>query len=733
MGRPREEWEALRASVLARNAPRVPAQRPAFDRTSIVLGFNQDKVPVILPEITRLQHAHVIGSIGSGKSSFLEHCIRQDVLKGRGVCVVDPHGNHPDSLYRKLLTWLHAEGFTAGGKRERVIHLLDPNAPEYTIGFNPLALPAPTTRPEVVSSVVLQAFERVWGDEDTHAKPTIRRVLKGTFTALAELRLTLAEAEFLYDAYDTHGVRRLVLSKIKDRYARGVINDLHQIATEDKTKRDFRAEVVGPINRIAEFVSNEAIRTIIGQRTRTLDIGAALDGGHIILANLAGGDLVEAADAELVGRLLVRMFFFHAKRRHQKPITPYWLYLDECQLYLSGDIQMMLAEVRKFGLGVVLSHQFLSQLGEAEDELRVAVRNSTKLKAVFNIADHIDAEELAQSVMTLDLEQPVKASVRPTVVGHQRVKLESEGTSEQQSVTEMRTDMTGESVGRTVSYSESEGESFAEGESSAESEALSASDAASSMISSGSATGAMTAEMMLPATGWLASPDVVGMSEGASAMTHNSQASGVSSSAGSMSGTSRGTSSMHAVTSASAWGKSVSRAKHSAMSIGQAASRGQARTHGTHEAIEPIYALLPSTFHSKDNALYMAAQMLRCLNTGSAYVRYFDRMGAKETFLAVPRVTESVLSDDAFAALRDRVLSQSPSASPTDQAREHVAARERAIINAAREASAPPEPTPPAEYRVQKSRPPVEPKSPTEYRTKKERAPKAKKDEREKS
>jgi len=277
LGRSKERWKALSTAVLARNAPRPPTPRPASDRTAIVLGFNQDKVPVVLPEITRLQHAHVIGSIGSGKSSFLEHCVRQDVLKGRGVCVVDPHGNHPDGLYRKLLTWLHAEGFTTGGRRERVIHLIDPNAPGYTVGFNPLALPSPTTRPEVISNVVLEAFERVWGDEDTHAKPTIRRVLKATFTALAELTLTLAEAEFLYDPYDTHGVRQLILSKIKDRYARTVITDLHQIAIEDRTKRDFRAEVVGPINRIAEFVSNETIRTIIGQRKCALDVGGALD------------------------------------------------------------------------------------------------------------------------------------------------------------------------------------------------------------------------------------------------------------------------------------------------------------------------------------------------------------------------------------------------------------------------------------------------------------------------
>jgi hypothetical protein len=77
-----------------------------------------------------------------------------------------------------------------------------------------------------------------------------------------------------------------------------------------------------------------------------------------------------------------------------------------------------------------------------------------------------------------------------------------------------------------------------------------------------------------------------------------------------------------------------------------------------------------------------------------------------------------VLSDDAFAAVRDRVLSQSPSASPTDQAREHVEARERAIINAAQKASEPPEPATPAEFRVKKTRPAPEPKTSAGYRTK---------------
>src|SRR5438128_2057983 len=91
-----------------------PAPAPTLplpvDRSAIVLGRNQGGAPVLLPEQLRLQHAHVIGTTGSGKTKFLEHCIQQDIASGRGVCVVDPHGNHPDSLYRSVLGWLDERG-----------------------------------------------------------------------------------------------------------------------------------------------------------------------------------------------------------------------------------------------------------------------------------------------------------------------------------------------------------------------------------------------------------------------------------------------------------------------------------------------------------------------------------------------------------------------------------------------------------------------------------------------
>jgi hypothetical protein len=93
----------------------------------------------------------------------------------------------------------------------------------------------------------------LWGEEDTHGKPTIHRILKGTFAALAELGMTLAEADLLFAHRDTLGVRELMIARLTERYALKVFSDLDELAKVDRTGMRFRDEVVGPLNRLAEF------------------------------------------------------------------------------------------------------------------------------------------------------------------------------------------------------------------------------------------------------------------------------------------------------------------------------------------------------------------------------------------------------------------------------------------------------------------------------------------------
>jgi hypothetical protein len=617
-----------KAEVAAKFGPPRPRREVICpDLTAIVLGRSPDGRPVVLPELPRLEHMHVIGDTGSGKSTFLKHCIRQDIQRGRGVCVVDPHGNHPDGLYRSMMLWLYEKGY----HKTRTVHLVDPNAPTHTVGFNPLERPDKETDLSVIANTTLDAFERVWGDEDTLAKPTIRRVLKGTFSALAELGLTISDAELLLDPHDKKGVRAWALSKLTDRYSRGVLDDLHQMALDERNKRDFRAEVMGPKNRLAEFVSAPTIRTIIGQTARALDIRAALDEGHIILVNLSPGTRVSDADAELLGRLLTRFIFFHAKRR-RRPDIPFFFYLDECQRYLSGDVPELLGEARKYGLGCVLGHQWLAQLGQPDDPIREAVLNGPNLKVVFRLKNPKEAEELAETVIPFDLEQPITALTKPAVVGYERTTFKSWGTAEHRA----------QSSAKASSFSESDSESEGESESS------------SAMAAEGLSA---STSMMVPTTGWMVTPEMMTAGTGSS----NSSAGG------SQSGSSR------------TWARSTTRSESSV----KANMEGTSTSEGVTEGIVPVFKDLPGGVHSLENVRYMAARELRSLGRGNAFISYVGIDGWKGAKVAVARVLEAQAPAEGADGVRSAMLNASPSALPTPDAQAAVDRREQEIFAAA--------------------------------------------------
>jgi hypothetical protein len=694
---------AVRETLLIRYPHLLP--RPStpvqIDRSAIVLGRNDAGTPVFLPLRARLEHSHVIGTTGGGKTKFLEHAIRQDVIDGRGVCVVDPHGNHPDSLYRSVLSWLDLRGYT----KSRTIHLIDPNAATHVTGLDPLALPSPDYDFTVIAEAMQEALERVWGEEDMNTKPTMQRVLNVLLTALTELGLTLAEARLLLDPDDRHGIRAWAIANLTDEEAREELEWLDEIAREPRGRQDFRAEVTGPRNRLAKLTRGASIRTMLGQQERTIDFRAALDEGHIILANLSPGPRASDAAVQLLGRLLTRMLFFHcARRRH--PERPFFFYLDECQLYLSGDVSRLLAESRKYGCGVIASHQYLAQFEQADLDLLQAVKNATNVKVVFRIKDAEEAAELADTVLRYDLELPVKALTKPAVVGQRIAKLKGESVSEQLAHTAMRTDTKGSSLTKSYSYSETTAETVSEAVSSSEGQGWTSAQGASDANVSGSGSGFVVTDTSTPGNGLVATPNLVSTSQGHSAQISGSLASGSSSGQGVSSSSASSRTSGTATTTASTWSEGVAYTTSSAESVGTGETRGTARTEGTQEAFESIFEDRPTAVHGLENLRYMAAQVLRNLTAGRAAVSFVDATGMKTAALQVAHVESYALPPSEFEELRARVLDASPSATPLQTAVANLVVRKAALNEAAEKLRAADEGAPPAAFRTKKIRSP---------------------------
>ncbi len=384
----------------------------------LLLGHARAGEAVNLGEEERARHVHVIGSPGTGKSKALEYWIRQDILAGRGVCLLDPHGY----LYDDLVAWCAGRRFLG---RRRIV-LLDASSDAWSFGFNPLRFV--TAAPEEIARAVdamIKACAQVWGGEDTARTPLLRRCLRAVFQVLAEQGLTLAESVPLMSAEDTAGLRRFLTRDVRHPLFAAQWADFNSLRP-----RDFQELFASTNNRLVEFLHNPLVERIVGQRERVLDFGALMDEGAIVLVRLGGGALSLDAGS-LLGALLVNDLVLRSFDR-PKGSRPFRLYVDECHRFLNDDVSRILNEGRKFGLHLVLAHQNLGQLREAGEGVFRAVFGTARTKVVFGGLDPEDAELFGRSLFAgeFDYETPKRRFMKPTVVGHRRVLLRGESTSD---------------------------------------------------------------------------------------------------------------------------------------------------------------------------------------------------------------------------------------------------------------------------------------------------------------
>jgi len=368
---------------------------------------------LIAPEERRV-HMQVVGSSGKGKSKFLEMMIQEDIKNRRGLCLIDPHGE----LYGSIVQWLTTHQLF--GKRK--IILFDPLEDKYSLGFNPLNLSAKKVSTAVDN--MIKACATVWGGEDPDEKPLLSKCLTAVFYALIEKKLSLYEAIHLVDTsnpkirqYLTHDLSHYVIKKVWDNFNK-------------KSKSDFASDFMSTENRMTKFLMSDAIKTIIGQTTDTIDFFKIMEEGYILLVNLKAIDEMSLTNTRLMGHLIINEFYLNCLRRDpdKAKYNPYYLYIDECGRYITEDIGNILEEGRKFGLHLILAHQRLRQLAKVIGEDGYdAVMNGCQTKVVFGGLSYEDARILVDNLFInqINYQEWKDLLLKPTVVGYNRTWFQS--------------------------------------------------------------------------------------------------------------------------------------------------------------------------------------------------------------------------------------------------------------------------------------------------------------------
>ncbi|TSC93969.1 MAG: hypothetical protein CEN91_55 [Candidatus Berkelbacteria bacterium Licking1014_85] len=312
-------------------------------------NFRNYKMQFGIKKRDRRLHIYSIGKTGTGKSTLLENMIIDDIKSGRGVAVVDPHGD----LIDRVLDFV-------GDDRINDVVYFSPADREYPIGFNVLENVDPDLK-SIVASGVVGIFKKIFGES---WGPRLEYILRNTVLALLDYpnSTMLGITKMLIDK----NYRKKVVSYITDP----VILDFW-VNEFEKYDQKFRTEAVAPIqNKVGQFLSSATIRNIVGQSKSTINLNDIMDNKKILLIDLSMGKIGEDM-AALLGAMMITKIQLAAMQRASIPEPDridFYLYVDEFQNFATDSFATILSEARKYHLNLTMTNQYIAQMPDVVRE-----------------------------------------------------------------------------------------------------------------------------------------------------------------------------------------------------------------------------------------------------------------------------------------------------------------------------------------------------------------------------
>ncbi len=313
-----------------------------FRGTDHVFGIKEDD---------RRRHTYVIGKTGMGKTNLLENMIISDIKSGKGVAVIDPHGDLAEAVLN----------FVPASRINDVIYF-NPADVDFPIAFNVMEQVDSKYR-HLVASGLIGVFKKIWADS---WGPRLEYLLRNVILALLEYpgsTLLGVPRMFIDKEY-----RKKVVSKVSDPVVKAFwLNEF------TKYSQQFTVDAISPIqNKVGQFLSSSLVRNIISQTHSTIDMREIMDNKKIFIVNLAKGKIGEDYSA-LLGAMLITKIQLAAMGRADVPEEErkdFYLYVDEFQNFATESFAGILSEARKYRLDLIIAHQYIGQL---EEEVRDAI------------------------------------------------------------------------------------------------------------------------------------------------------------------------------------------------------------------------------------------------------------------------------------------------------------------------------------------------------------------------
>lgn len=289
---------------------------------------------IAITDERRARHVYILGKTRSGKTTFIQNIIRQDIERGNGVTFIDPHGDAAE----ELLDYIPEA-------RIRDTYYFEPV--NFPLVLNPFALKG-DSEIEGAADDLIYTFRRVLSD---NWGPRMDSILRNALYSLLNIPGTtfLDIARILVDTPWRESVLHYIEPDLREFWLVR-FPGMPKNATEPL------------LDRLDKFKLSPTLRRIFSSRENALDFEELMDGSRILIVNLGR---VKRDTSMLLGSLLVSALQNAVERRVTIPKSkrvPHYLYVDEFHRFMGGPFDTILSEAAKFGLSLTVAHQYLDQL-----------------------------------------------------------------------------------------------------------------------------------------------------------------------------------------------------------------------------------------------------------------------------------------------------------------------------------------------------------------------------------
>jgi len=372
--------------------------------------------PIFMGLQDRLRHVFIIGQTGTGKSTLMERMIMQDIRAGRGVALIDPHGDLVESVLGRIPR-----------EREDDVILFDMLESARPIGFNLLEWKTIDER-DLIIDEMYQSLDRLY-DMRQVGGPIFELNFRGM------LKLLMGDKH--------HNDFVPTVLEFTQCYLSAEFRDWLRKRTHDPQTLDFLKELertggdaslanLSPYitSKFSRFVHDTRLTRILGQERTSFDFDEIMNERKILLVNLGKGRFGPYASALLANQLVTRFKLAAMKRGEIPPEKrkEFFLYVDECHNLPSENFCELLSEARKFGMGLVLATQYTAQLKAAKHgnmDLLSAILGNVGTILIFRLG-HEDAISMAPALY------PIFSSVDITGLanwhGYARMQINGDAT-----------------------------------------------------------------------------------------------------------------------------------------------------------------------------------------------------------------------------------------------------------------------------------------------------------------